>query len=135
MIDIVDAVVLFAGSETHQHYNMDYLNSYLVYPNRHDKLRVYYEAGEAIGLVTWAWLTPEKAKSFLLGEEDLTEADYIPEKEEGLQFWGVDFISPKGKARDIMRRIKQESKVRYGPVSVSFRRASNMTVEHKKRLI
>lgn len=132
---VVDAIGLFIGSKNHQHYTIADLNNYLVYPSKYDKLRVYYEGNVPIGLVTWAWLTPDRAEQLLLGLADLVEKDYKAEKKDGLQFWGIDFISPYGKARKMMSEIRKESKERYGDVSVRFRRFNNMTKEHKQRLV
>lgn len=132
---LVDALSLFIQSKGHQHYTLADLTPYVVYPNKYDKLRVFYEEGEPIGLVTWAWLTPDRAEQFRLGLADLTEKDYKAEKADKLQFWGIDFISPYGKARKIMSEIRKESRERYGAVSVKFRRLKNPTKEHTQRLI
>jgi len=131
---IVDGLVLFCRSEAHQHYSMEDLNHYLVIPNRHDKLRVYYEDDKPIGLVTWAWLTKDRADQFLLGLADLNDRDYKAEKQDNLQFWGIDFISPYGKARKIMAEIKKEHAQRYGKSTVRFRRFKDMSKVHRRNL-
>jgi len=131
----VDALGLVCRSTSHQHYTVDDLQSYILFPYNHNKLRVYYEDGLPIGLVTWAWLSPERANDFLLGKVDLEEEDYVLEKTEGYQLWGIEFISPYKKARKIMPELRKECLLRYGPELGRFRRFANPTKERKGRII
>lgn len=127
--DIVDGTLLFLGSTSHQHYTISDLYHYLVLPYKFNRLKIFREGDEAIGLLTWAWLLPDRADQFLLGLADLTEKDYKNTKG---QLWGIDFISPRGKARQLLGQAKEEHD--YPDEEIYFRRLNNPSKVHIRKL-
>jgi len=108
---IVDAMYLFNKSEEHLGYCLFEFNAYLVYPLLSDKLVMFYEDGKPVGLVTWAFLSDDKAEQFAENAYMLEESDY--RHEDGDQLWGIEFIAPYGHARQIMKAMKKVYQDRY----------------------
>ena len=128
-----DARFLFLRSEHHKNFDSNELYSYLVLPCKKNAIRLYYREGKPIGLVTWCWLTPEKAEDFVNFEYLLLESDY--EKREGTELWGLDFITPYGDARKVFSLIKEEYKNVYGEeTKVKWRRAKDPLKVHERKL-
>jgi len=108
---LVDALYLFNQSEEHLGYCLFEFNAYLVYPLLNDKLVMFYEDGKPVGLVTWAFLSDDKAEQFAEDAYMLEESDYWREDDD--QLWGIEFIAPYGHARQIMKAMKQVYQDRY----------------------
>lgn len=134
MDDLVDAVLLFANSKSHQHYTIKDLSTFIILPSKYNKLKVFRESGKAVGLITWIWLTPSRAEQFLLGKADLTKEEYKKEKTSGLELWGLDFISPYGKATKILCEFRRDFLKKYGESNINFRRLTSPTVRHERRI-
>ena len=115
---------LFLQSEWHKDLDSSALYAYLVLPCKKNAIRLYYRNNRPIGLITWCWFEPEKAKDFLKFEYMPLEIDY--EKREGTELWGLDLIAPYGDARTIVSSVKEEYKNVYGEeTQVRWRRAKN----------
>ena len=128
-----DGRFLFLQSEWHKDFDSNCLYSYLVLPCKKNAIRLYYRNKRPIGLVTWCWFTPEKAKDFVNFEYMPVETDY--EKREGTELWGLDFITPYGDARKVFSAIKEEYKNIYGEeTQVKWRRAKDPLTVHERKL-
>ena len=93
----------------------------------------YYVDDNPIGLVTWCWLSPNKATLFLNDRYAPTDADYQLENPDGdYQLWGIEFIAPYGHTRKMMRTIRQEHKELHGTTQVHFRRFANRHKLHRR---
>lgn len=129
--DLVDSILLFLDSPTHQHYTVGSLYSYVVLPHKFNRLKVFREEGEAIGLLSWAWLSPDRADQFVLGLAKLNERDYVNTKG---QLWGIDFIAPKGKVRQLLRQAREEHLSLNSDAEIRFRRLSDPSKVHIRKL-
>jgi len=110
---VLDGLFLFAVSENHRYYTVYELFHYFIYPLMHDKVRVWYdENNKPIGLVTWCFLSTERAAAFLNDDCLLEEKDYMAD--EGDEFWGIELIAPFGHARKIMTDLKTQYRKKYG---------------------
>jgi hemolysin-activating ACP:hemolysin acyltransferase len=102
---LVDVLYLFNQSEEHIGYCLFEFNAYAIYPMLHGKMRMFYDGNKPIGLVTWAFLSNDKAEQFSEDAYMLDEVDYVPE--DGDQLWGIEYIAPFGNVRQIMKSMKQ----------------------------
>lgn len=128
---VLDGLYLFSNSKDHRHYSISEFLSYLVYPVLHNKIQFFYEDGKPVGLVTWCYLSNEKAQAFKDDEYILQEEDYLAES--GDQLWGIEFIAPFGTHTfKIMRRMKEVHRDRYGSTrTVYWRRFKARKLIHK----
>jgi hemolysin-activating ACP:hemolysin acyltransferase len=127
---VLDGIYLFSNSKDHRHYSISEFLSYLVYPVLHNKIQFFYDEGMPVGLVTWCYLSNEKAQRFLDDEYILQEEDYVAE--DGDQLWGIEFIALYGHTFKIMRRMKEVHRDRYGSTrTVYWRRFKARRQIHK----
>lgn len=127
---VLDGLFLFSQSEGHRHYTVAEFISYLVYPVLNQKIRIFYEDGKPVALVTWCFLPTDKAEAFLNDDYILTEDDYVAN--EGDQLWGIEFIAPFGNARSVMREMQSVSRTLYGPGrKIHWRRFKSRNSIHK----
>ena len=129
---IADGLQLFISSNSYSRYKLKDINTYLILPINNNRIRIFYQEDQPIGLITWCWLTKEKANKFLQYKYDPTEEDYKDKDIENKQLWGLDFISNKGKAKAMMTSVRKEHAKLYGNAKVHWRRFSNPTKEHKR---
>jgi len=121
---VVDCLYLLNQSDFHQQYTLAQFNAFIVYPILQDKIRIFYEEGSPVSLVTWCWFTDEEAEQFLDGRFVPEETHY--ERHRADQLWGIEFIAPFGHARSTMRKMRDLSKILYGSnETVHFRRFYN----------
>ena len=129
-----DSIELLTKGDTHSKYTPSEVISYLLLPINTNKIRLYYVDDKPIGLVTWCWLSPTKASSFLEDSYTPTEDDYKLDNPGGdYQLWGIEFIAPYGHTLQMMRTIRREYKELYGTTtSVHFRRFYDRNKLHKR---
>lgn len=119
-----DGRFLFLRSKYHKNYSPDELYAYLVLPCKKNAIRLYYRNDKPIGLVTWCWFEPDKAKDFVNFEYLPVATDY--EKRPNTELWGIEFITPYGDAKSVMSAIKEEYRNLYGEeTKVKWRRAKD----------
>lgn len=131
---VLDGLRLMEVGDIHSRYTPSEVISYLLLPIENNKIRLFYAYDKPIGLVTWCWLTPDKATLFLSDKYTLQEEDYQLENPGGdYQLWGVEFIAPYGHARQVMRDLRELHKELYGTTSkVHFRRFYDRHKLHKR---
>ncbi len=129
---IADGLQLFINSSIYNRYRLKDINTYLVLPVNNNRIRIFYQQDQPIGLITWCWFTKEKADKFLQYKYDPVEEDYKSTKINNKQLWCLDFISTKGKAKQMITSVRKEHAEIYGHGKVHWRRFSNPTKEHKK---
>lgn len=128
---VVDGLYLFSQSEYHSQYTLTAFNHYLILPLLHDKLRIFYDNDKPVSLVTWCWLSDEKADLFLSDQYTPTEDDYVLQS--GDQLWGIEYIAPFGHARQTMRNMRRISSELYGPkTAVHWQRYKKPAQIHKR---
>ena len=128
-----DGRFLFLRSIHHKDYGPDELYSYLVLPCKKNAIRLYYRNDRPIGLVTWCWFEPTKARDFVNFEYLPVESDYV--KKDNTELWGIEFITPYGDARKVMSAIKAEYSNVYGEeTKVKWRRAKDPLKVHERTL-
>ena len=128
-----DSIELLTKGDTHSKYTPREVINYLLLPINNNKIRIYYVDDNPIGLVTWCWLSPNKATLFLNDRYSPTDADYQLENPDGdYQLWGIEFIAPYGHPLKVMRTIRQEHKELYGTTQVHFRRFYNRNKLHRR---
>ena len=129
-----DGVELLTKGEVHATYKPHEVITYLLLPINHNKIRIFYTDGKPIGLVTWCWLSPNKANLFLNDKYSPTDGDYQMENPGGeYQLWGIEFIAPYGDASKIMKSVRAEYKELYGTTTkVHFRRFYNRNKLHRR---
>ena len=128
-----DSIELLTKGDTHSKYTPREVINYLLLPINNNKIRLYYVDDNPIGLVTWCWLSPNKATLFLNDRYAPTDADYQLENPDGdYQLWGIEFIAPYGHTMKMMRTIRQEHKELYGTTQVHFRRFYNRNKLHRR---
>lgn len=128
-----DGRFLFLRSKYHKNYSPDEFYAYLVLPCKKNAIRLYYRNKKPIGLVTWCWFEPDKAKDFVNFKYLPVESDY--EKRDGTELWGIEFITPYGDARKVMSSIKEEYKNVYGEeTKVKWRRAKDPLKVHERTI-
>lgn len=128
---LADALHLFNLSPIHRRYTVEDLQTYLLLPVKYDTLRIYYQDGKPVGLVTWCWMTEENGRAFLNDQYHPTKEDHDFDLSEGKELWGMEFITPHGHAKQVMKLIKQACLDLYGHSDVYWRRFSNR--QHKRR--
>lgn len=128
---VLDGLYLFSQSEGHRNYLVSEFLAYLVYPVLHNKIKIFYEDGKPIGLVTWCFLPNDKAQAFLNDDYIIQEEDYIAN--EGDQLWGIEFIAPFGKVLHIMKSMQKVQTELYAVSDrkVYWRRFKNRNSIHK----
>tara|TARA_R110001583_G_scaffold80504_2_gene216101 strand:- start:141 stop:560 length:420 start_codon:yes stop_codon:yes gene_type:complete len=129
---VADGLNLFIESPSHYKYNLFDIDTYLMLPIINNRIRIFYQENTPIGLITWCWLTEDKAQKFLRYEYDPKQEDYEDIDRENKQLWGLDFISTTGKAKTMMSSVRKEHKELYGSTKVHWRRFSDPTKTHKK---
>ena len=129
---IADGLQLFINSSIYNRYRLKDINTYLVLPVNNNRIRIFYQQDQPIGLITWCWFTKEKADKFLQYKYDPVEEDYKSTKINNKQLWCLDFISTKGKTKQMITSVRKEHAEIYGHGKVHWRRFSNPTKEHKK---
>lgn len=130
---VLDGLRLLEVGDTHSKYTPQEIISYLLYPIKHNRLRLYYIDNKPIGLCTWCWLSPTKANLFLNDKYTPTEEDYSLENPGGdYQLWGIEFIAPYGHTRKMMRTLRNEHKELYGTTKVHFRRFYDRNKLHRR---
>ena len=65
---LADGLELFKQSKWHKIYNVDDIYRYLIAPIKYNRIRLFYQEGKPIGLVTWCWLDKQAGKDFLQGQ-------------------------------------------------------------------
>ena len=132
---IADGLSLFINSEAHKRYTLADINTYLILPIENNRVRIFYnQEGVPVGLITWCWLTENKAHRLLKYEYNPVQEDYEDTDIEDKQLWGLDFISITGKARQMISSLKKEHLEVYGKAPIArWRRFSNPTKEHKRK--
>ena len=131
---IADGLSLFINSVSHKRYTLADINTYLVLPIKNNRVRIFYnQEGVPVGLITWCWLTEDKAQKLLKYEYNPVQEDYEDTDIEDKQLWGLDFISTTGKARQMIALLKKEHLQVYGKAPIArWRRFSDPTKTHKK---
>ena len=130
---VADGLSLFINSTPHKRYTLEDINTYLVLPIKNNRVRIFYQQEEIpVGLITWCWLTEDKAAKLLQYKYDPVQEDYQDTDIEDKQLWGLDFISITGKAKTMMSSVRKEHLTLYGKTKVYWRRFSDPTKAHKK---
>jgi len=112
---IADGLSLFINSTSHKRYTLADINTYLVLPIENNRVRIFYnQEGVPVGLITWCWLTEDKAQKLLKYEYNPVQEDYEDKDIEDKQLWGLDFISTTGKARQMISLVRKEHLEVYG---------------------
>lgn len=127
------ALDLLLASNEHRQWRLGLLDTYLMLPIKHNRIRIYIENGVPIGLITWCWLYPEDAEKFLQGEYRPSEDDFQYDDVEGKELWGLEFVAPYGNVRKINRLIRDEIRETYGTQEVHWRRNHSQTIRRTKR--
>ena len=128
---VVDGISLLQLGDTHLTYTPSEVNTFLLLPIEHDKIRLYYEGDKVVGLITWCWLSTTKSNLFLNDEYVPTKEDYRQDTSDDL--WGMEFIAPFGHTRKMMRAIRKTTTELYGTTNeVHFRRFYNRNKLHKR---
>lgn len=132
---VLDCLYLFNKSEYHRQYTLVQFNNYCLFPILHKKARLFYENDKPIGFVSWAWITEEEAKEFLLerwmpSEEVHKRPDKLDDR---YQLWGLDFITPYGHSVKVMRGMIEHSQTVLGQrVPAKWRRFKQPNRIHTK---
>jgi len=131
---VADGLTLFINSVPHKKYTLDDINTYLVLPIKNNRVRIFYnQESVPVGLITWCWLTEDKAEKLLQYKYEPKQEDYEDTDIEDKQLWGLDFISTTGKARQMIASLKKEHLQVYGKAPIArWRRFSDPTKTHKK---
>ena len=128
---VVDGISLLELGDTHSYYTPSEVNTFLLLPIEHNKIRIYYEDTKPIGLITWCWLSTTKSNLFLNDKYQPTAEDYKQDTSDDL--WGMEFIAPFGHTRKMMRSIRKTTTELYGTANqVHFRRFYNRNKLHKR---
>ena len=128
---VVDGISLLELGDTHSYYTPSEVNTFLLLPIEHNKIRIYYEDTKPIGLITWCWLSTTKSNLFLNDKYQPTAEDYKQDISDNL--WGMEFIAPFGHTRKMMRAIRKTTTELYGTTNqVHFRRFYNRNKLHKR---
>lgn len=128
-----DALEVFRASPTHSKYNVNDIYIYLQLPIQKNCIKIYYESGKPIGLITWCWLTKENADLFLQDKYHPTPEDYSTVTPKDKELWGMEFIAPYGHTRQMMRAIRYTTEELYGPQNVNWRRFHSRDKRRTKR--
>ena len=128
---IADGLQLFINSSIYNRYRLKDINTYLVLPVNNNKIRIFYQQDQPIGLITWCWLSTTKSNLFLDDKYNPSEEDYKQDTSDKL--WGMEFIAPFGHTRKMMRSIRKTTTELYGTANqVHFRRFYNRNKLHKR---
>ena len=130
---ISHSLKLMVASNEHRNWKLGNLETYLFFPVRHNRIRVYLEDNIPVGLITWCWMYPEDANQFLQGNYHPSEDDFKHDNIEGKELWGLEFIAPYGHARKINRMIRNEIRDTYGEQPVNWRRNHSKETKRTKR--
>jgi len=126
-----DGLELFRQSKWHKNYNVEDIYRYLIAPIKYNRIRLYYQYGKPIGLVTWCWLSKEDGKKFLDNNYYITDKDYVSDMNEEL--WGIELLAPYGNARQVFSLIRKEHTNVYGRnEKVNWRRLHEPSKRHTR---
>mgnify|MGYP000946934376 FL=1 len=74
---VADGLTLFINSAPHKKYTLDDINTYLVLPIKNNRVRIFYnQESVPVGLITWCWLTEDKAEKLLQYKYEPKQEDY-----------------------------------------------------------
>ena len=115
---LVDALTLFLSSKGHrENYSLKDIETFLVFPLKYGRMKVFYEDEKPVGLVSWAFLSPEAEKQYqtfsTLSEDDFKSVDGT--------LWGLDVVSNGKSTREMLSYLSRLKKKVYPDHSGSIK--------------
>lgn len=98
-----EIVSLLLCSDVHRVYQIADIGAVFFPAIQRNQFRMYHENKRLVGLVTWAYLTPEVQEKYLSGAYNLRPEDWSA----GDTLWIIDWVSPFGHTKKIARDLKQ----------------------------
>jgi len=130
---LADGLELFRQSKWHKNYNVEDVYRYLIAPLKYNRIRLYYQYGKPIGLVTWCWLSQENGKKFLNNNYYITKDDYVSDT--GEELWGIELIAPYGDVRQVVNLTRKEHADVYNRnETIHWRRLHKPNKRHTREL-
>lgn len=93
---------LFTQSELHRDWPISSLLRWVIPAISLQQYRIYHQDGAPKGYISWAKLSPDVEREYALCPESLQPKDW----NSGDRYWLVDFISPLGHTKEIIKDIK-----------------------------
>jgi len=125
---------LMLTSKDHMQWYIGDLDTYLLLPINNNRIRIYLKGTEPVGLITWCWMYPKDALSFLQDEYHPSDEDFRDDDIVDKEFWILDMIglspcSPKY----IINNLSSELTEIYGPIDANWRRLKARDKRRTKR--
>lgn len=98
-----EVVSLLLCSNVHRAYQIADIGAVFFPPIQCNQFRLYHQNKRLVGLVTWAYLTPEVQEKYLSGTYNLHPEDWSA----GDNLWIIDWISPFGHTKQIARDLRK----------------------------
>jgi cytolysin-activating lysine-acyltransferase len=102
---LTDALQVLSNSPYHQSWGLSKVGTYIVAPIRNKRLKVVYDRGSRpVGLMTWAYLPPDRELSYVEDPSSLAAMDFA--SNDGT-LWAIDFAAPYGHCREVVRALRE----------------------------
>ncbi len=99
-----EIVWLFSRSELHSNWSLSSLQQWILPAMMHNQFRIYRRNGLPIGYVSWAFLSEEVEKQYVFSSNHQLQPHQWQSGDRG---WVIDFISPDGDAKKIIRDMQR----------------------------
>ena len=99
---IGDFIHVMLGSEMYRSYDIDDIEKVIFPAINLNQFRIYHKNNYAIAFVTWAKLSKEIEKKYIIDDINLSPEDW----NSGEEVWAMDFSAPYGHAKQVILDLK-----------------------------
>lgn len=99
---IGDFVNVMLGSKMYRRYDIEDIEAVFFPAIYLNQFRIYHQNNQAIAFVTWAKLSKEIEREYIINNKNLT----IDEWNSGDNIWAMDFSAPYGHAKEVIKDLK-----------------------------
>ncbi len=97
-----EVVWLYSCSDIHKRWAIESIHKWILPALKHEHYRIYHIGNKPVGFVSWAWLSEDVEKKYVLQPAALNPLDWTS----GDRGWILDFIAPFGDAKAIIKDLR-----------------------------